>query len=102
MVVFFGYSTLQGSGKEVSFNCPTCGPVQGVYHKPWMWATFFFVPVIPLGPVEEGFVNCQNCSGSWRDIVLDPSRLATYLKDVEEACKHHRPGEFCHGCGRIW
>lgn len=102
MIFIVGCSTMTGEGKKVNFNCPKCGPAQGVRHRPWLWGTFFYIPILPLGPVPEGHVICHQCGSTWHDIVLDPARLAQYLKDREEICKHHTPGSYCSGCGRTW
>jgi hypothetical protein len=76
-MIVWGWRTVKGVSATGEFYCPHCSTKRPYQHqKLRRWFTLYFIPVIPVGSVDEQ-ITCGQCRKSWQMSVLgnDPEKL---------------------------
>ena len=83
-MILIGVTNLTRTRSTGDFYCPTCGTLRDYRlraRRPFL--TLYFIPVIPIGPVEQ-FVQCSTCkSNSPVDALEQDERQARQSQHVQ-------------------
>jgi len=88
MIFIWGSRYLTKTRDTGRFYCPQCGEPDVSYRRQAarQWFTMYFIPVFPIGGVEE-HIECMRCRGTFKLEVLDlvpPSADDLFLRDCYE------------------
>ncbi|MCA9619183.1 MAG: zinc-ribbon domain-containing protein, partial [Myxococcales bacterium] len=70
-LIIYGTRAVEGTKGEGTFWCPDCrGQAPYVHKRLRRFFTLYFIPLIPLGTIEE-WVECRQCASTYEPSVLD-------------------------------